>query len=187
MWTATVFDTETPGFKSPGIMQLAATKLDKDFNIVGRFECYVKPQFYTEVEPGAFNAHGISLEDCDTHGIPLIAALGMLGNFVKTSAVVVCHNTQYDFKVTSTCLGLLGREDFLENKQSFCTMLATMELVNLPGKYGKPKWPKLQETYYHFFNKNFDGAHNAGADVDATVQILQHMKAHYPELLKILP
>ncbi len=39
--------------------------------------------------------------------------------------------------------------------------------MQIPGEYGAYKWPQLQEAYKHFFNKEFDNAHDALADVTA--------------------
>lgn len=183
MWTATVFDTETPGFKQDGIMQLAAVVIDRDFKVIGKFNSLIKPEFYGEVEEGAFAAHGITKERCEAHGIPLTAALGMLSNFIKTTDVAICHNYAYDSRVVSKCLSLLGKDNFLDRKRNFCTMNATTDLCKLPGKYGKHKWPKLQEAHKFLFGEEFESAHDALADVEATVRILQELKRKYPELL----
>jgi DNA polymerase III epsilon subunit-like protein len=50
-------------------------------------------------------------------------------------------------------------------------MKATTSICKLPGKYGDYKWPKLQESHLHFFGKEFEGAHDAMADVRACAAV----------------
>jgi hypothetical protein len=67
--------------------------------------------------------------------------------------------------------------DELLTKSTFCTMEKSTNLVKLPGKYGKYKWPKLVELYKFLFNEELTGAH------DALVDILATRRCYY-ELLK---
>jgi hypothetical protein len=53
-------------------------------------------------------------------------------------------------------------------------MLAMTKKCNLPGRFGKPKWPKLQEAYKWCFNKEFDKAHDAMADIRACKEVFFH-------------
>ena len=57
-------------------------------------------------------------------------------------------------------------------------MLASTNYCAIPGSYGKFKWPKLQELYVKLFNEKFEGAHDALADIEATVKC-------YFELVKL--
>lgn len=182
MFTATIFDTETPGFKSKGIMQLAAVMVDEEFKPIANFSTLIKPELYDTVEPGAQAVHGLTMEHCERHGIPLVAALGVLSNFTKVSDVMVCHNWAYDSRVVGECLAALGRENFLTRTRNFCTMQALTPICKIPGPRGH-KWPKLQEAHKFFFNEEFESAHDALADVQATVKLLQKIKADYPQLL----
>jgi len=47
---------------------------------------------------------------------------------------------------------------------------AMTPICDIPGPYG-PKWPRLQEAHKHVFGKEFDGAHDALADVIACKNI----------------
>lgn len=183
MFRATVFDTETPGFNQNGIMQLGAVVLDHNFEVVSTFATLIQPEFYGEVEAGAFSAHGITKERCQDYGIPLKNALAILKNFMDISDVVVAHNYAYDSRVTAKCLELLNKENFLSRRRTFCTMNALTDVCRLPGKHGKYKWPKLQEAHQFMFGQGFEGAHDAMADVMATVRLLRGIKDKYPELL----
>jgi hypothetical protein len=58
----------------------------------------------------------------------------------------------------------------------YCTMLESTTMCNLPGRYGKPKWPKLQELHKFLFGEEFTGAHSALDDVKATRRCYYAMK-----------
>lgn len=63
----------------------------------------------------------------------------------------------------------------IEEKTKICTMRETIEFCNLPGSHGL-KFPKLAELYYKLFAKNFDNAHDAKADIDATAECFWSLK-----------
>lgn len=47
-------------------------------------------------------------------------------------------------------------------------MKATVSYCKIPNKYGGYKWPKLQELHEKLFGYEFDDAHDALADIEAT-------------------
>ena len=57
----------------------------------------------------------------------------------------------------------------LFSKELFCTMIASKNFCEIPGKYGF-KWPKLSELYIKLFGEDFEEAHNASADIEATAK-----------------
>jgi DNA polymerase-3 subunit epsilon len=50
-----------------------------------------------------------------------------------------------------------------------CTMMKSTSFCKLPAKRGY-KWPKLDELHQTLFGCDFEGAHDAGSDVLATVK-----------------
>jgi hypothetical protein len=60
----------------------------------------------------------------------------------------------------------------------FCTMIKSTSICKLPAAKGRGyKWPKLEELYQFLFNKKFDGAHDAAADVKAAAECFFAMVA----------
>ena len=55
-------------------------------------------------------------------------------------------------------------------------MQSATDYCQLPGRYGY-KWPKLSELHQKLFDKDFDNAHNALADVEAMVKCFFEMKS----------
>lgn len=103
--------------------------------------------------------------------------------YTEKAKLIVCHNTKFDFgMIARECL-LFDRTSFLEGKQQFCTMTKLTNVMKLSGPYGY-KWPKLQEAYVHFFGREFEDAHDAMADIRATLAVFKEMKAKHSELFR---
>ena len=126
------------------------------------------------IHPGASAANGITKEQCQRYGAPIQLALGVLSYMKMQADFQVGHNIQFDNAMITNEIILLGDSSLTNcEKNAYCTMQATTDICRLPGKYGKFKWPKLQEAYTHIFNKPFSNAHNALADVRACAEIWQ--------------
>jgi DNA polymerase III subunit epsilon len=54
-------------------------------------------------------------------------------------------------------------------------MNATTDFCTIRGPYGF-KWPKLSELHYKLFKTNFEEAHNAAADIQATAKCFWELK-----------
>ena len=90
----------------------------------------------------------------------------------------VAHNLDFDYFIlsgeTERCLMRLPDRD------EFCTMKAMTPVCKLPGSYDDFKWPKLQEAHKHAFGAEFDGAHDALADVRACMKVYFWLKNNKP-------
>ena len=96
---------------------------------------------------------------------------------VKEADIIVWHNVNYDFDIMCVEIERLSQmtwwKDFSKWKHMFksklvCTMQNSIRFCDLPGRYWKPKWPKLSELYIKLFWCDFDDAHDAFADILAT-------------------
>jgi DNA polymerase III epsilon subunit-like protein len=181
-----IFDTETTGFpvkdippdhpKQAHILQLACLKLDEQFNEVGSFYTLIKPIHWQEISPGALEAHGISRDMCQCHGLHPKLALDVFFSMFSDVKYTVAHNIKFDRQMVEI--------DNWCNHQSvsvvpwpkhICTMECTTGICMLPSKFpgAKYKWPKLCEAYEFLFKQPMDGAHDALADVKATAKVLR--------------
>lgn len=168
------FDTETTGkadFKAapdakhqPRLVQIGAIlQDDQTLKVYGEINLIVQPKAFT-IPKEASDVHGITTEIATQYGVPLIHALEAFGSLAKRCEQYVCHNSEFDLIVmTGEAMRMIVP---WWAKESFCTMKATTPICKLPGPYGF-KWPKLQEAHKHAFGKEFDGAHDAMADVRA--------------------
>lgn len=177
-----IFDTETTGFPSktasisaqPHIVQIAMLLVDDNLTEMGCFSTLIKSTGWT-IHPGAQEKHGISVEMCNQFGVPIEYAESVFNDWYWKSNKVVAHNVAFDSQLINfERERLLGRNDYIWDK-SFCTMNAMTPICKLPPRFPgtQYKWPKLSEAYQHCFQKMFDKAHDALADVRATAQVLQ--------------
>jgi len=196
---ALLFDTETTGkanFKAPyndptapRLVQLGAIYLDinEDNHTakeIQRVNVIVKPDGYIVPEEAA-NIHGITTAHANDHGISMTAAVGMFCELLSRSDMLMAYNIEYDMRVM---FGELYRKEDkqyfassiqdLTNTNKHCIMKPMTDICKIPVRWGY-KWPKLQEAYEHCFGKKFDDAHDAMADVLASLEVYLWWRKRY--------
>ena len=138
--------------------------------------------------------HGISVEKADEEGLPELEVAERFGLLLKQADLVVCHNFDFDWKFVYQMmernldnLSDEARSAFYLDLPSFCTMKdkKIVNFCNLKNKAGKPKWPKLIELHEILFEEGFDGAHDAFADISATVKCFFEMVNREIVVLKL--
>jgi len=177
-----VFDTETTGIYSPGldiesqpyICQFASISIETDssksfFNEVSRINQYINVPISMPLD--CVNIHGIS--NGMLEGKPIFSNVvdTILDEFGKAD-YAVAHNISFDKGMMECELKRLNRDLKFLPENTFDTMIETKELLNLPGRHGRIKSPRLDELYNFLFNSNMINAHNAIHDVEATVKCL---------------
>lgn len=187
------FDTETTGmwdFKAqaeaehqPHLVQLGAILTSDDLTVQAEVNMLVNLDEGIEVTEGAAAIHGITNERMENFGLPLPIVLAAMSQVANKADVVVCHNWNFDSRVIRRSCAYIQRPNFLDRKRSFCTMEALTPVCKLPTKYGKYKWPKLQEAHEFFYGHQFEDAHDAMADIRATIKVFAAIQKHHPELL----
>lgn len=178
------FDTETTGFppktsapleECPHVVQLAALLVDDEAGEVGGLNFIIKPDGWV-IGDDVAAIHGITTERALAAGIPVKVAMAAFCQLARNAEQVIAHNIGFDLKLVAYELARLAAVNVLADLPRFCTMDSTTDLCKLPGRYpGKWKWPKLIEAHRHFFNEDFDGAHDALADVRACARIHKHL------------
>lgn len=188
------FDTETTGkadFKAafsakhqPNLVQIGACLCDEDGTERAVLDLIIKPDGW-EIPADVSAIHGITQELAERCGVASIAALRVFAAMLSRADLIVAHNISFDVLVMSAAfyrLSLLHPQaakevERIDKVNRFCTMGATTNILKLPGPYGF-KWPKLTEAYRHFFNEDFEGAHNAMVDVRACARV--YFELHKP-------
>lgn len=175
-----VFDCETNGLPTrrsqPEIVQLAWSIYSSNGELLREHVHIIRPIGYT-IPAAAARIHGITTETAlargeDKHDV--------LRAFIKSASTCrarfVAHNLAFDRGVVLAGIRSIGEQLKFGDFPSFCTMLATTELCGIPGRFGRPKWPTLQELHEFLFGASFEGAHDALADVRATSACFFHLK-----------
>lgn len=201
---ATVFDTETNGkaknFKAPmtdvdnwpRITQLAWQKVNLETGEVIHDRQYlIFPDGWTipSVEEGLANGlsqeeaekeakffieNNMSTQRCMDEGEPIAKVLQLLIDDMNDSLYLVAHNIAFDVNVVGA--EMIRLDMAAERKlKRICTMELSTNYCRLPGRYGKYKWPTLQELHQVLFNEGFEGNHDAMADVVACSRSLIEM------------
>ena len=173
---ALFFDTETTGFRSaeytPDIVQIGAVLQDTstrrvlaELNLIVRNKQPI-PEQVTAI-------HGIDDKMAAAYGIDPDVADNMFALLCAKADVLVAHNIAFDTDIIDGAWEV--SRGIIQDKKQVCTMRSLIEVMKLP-RNGNAfhnslsdhyKAPKLIEAYRHFFGTDFDGAHDAMADVRA--------------------
>jgi DNA polymerase III epsilon subunit-like protein len=175
----TVFDTETSGLLlkgpdgkflpaeaegQPRLCQLTMLHVNLNLDIVKKESFYVKPDGW-KIDPGAFQAHGLTIEFLEKRGVPVRQVLDAYTAAIKDGRTLIAHNAQYDMKVMRGELRRAGMEDLFEDSPNACTMRSLTGVCKIPNRNGRAgyKWPTLEEACTHF-NIPYSNGHDAEGD-----------------------
>ncbi len=179
-----IFDTETTGLPKndnapltdfdnwPRMVQLAWQIHDENGRFVESHNYLVQPDGFV-IPIDAKVVHGISTEHAMKYGKPLNEVLDMFMISAAKAKYLVGHNINFDLNVLGCEFLRCGRENPLRRWQIIDTCTEkTAEFCQFPGgKGGKFKLPRLGEFHHLLFGEDFDSAHNASADVEATARV----------------
>lgn len=181
------FDTETTGvprnYKAPTtdtdnwprLVQLGWILMDDKGNKLAQHDYIIRPDGF-EIPADAASVHGITTEKALEEGRDLAEVIDeFMADFDKAT-FIVGHNISFDQNIVGAELVRLHRPDVMTSKRTYCTMQAGTNFCKIPGKYGY-KWPKLMELYVKLFGHDFEGAHNAMSDIDATQECFWEMRS----------
>jgi DNA polymerase III epsilon subunit-like protein len=175
------FDTETTGFNPPAILQIwiIIWEYEEDWKIIKEESIDLLFNPNEEIHESASNIHWFTIDKVKNE--PFFKTfIPKFVKYVKDVDLVVWHNVQFDIKAIEFEINRLYIErkkeldekviNFLKNTKdkSKCTMLSAVDFCKLPNPRGWYKWPKLLELHKILFDKEFDCAHNAMADIQAT-------------------
>ncbi|MDT8287380.1 MAG: 3'-5' exonuclease [Elusimicrobiales bacterium] len=180
------FDTETTGLPKswrapvtdlanwPRLVQLAYMAYDAEGNLLSSADTLVKPVGFTIPEE-ASKVHGITTERALRDGRDLAVVLNEFRALLDRAKYLIAHNMGYDEKIIGAEFLRNGMTDIPASVIKICTMHSTTEYCEIPGSYGY-KWPKLMELHRKLFEVEFEGAHDALADVAATAKCFWELK-----------
>ena len=185
------YDTETNGLPLswectdlrdgrnwPRVWQVGAILFDEFGFPAGSLNAIVRPDGWTLPKTDFFDLNAPSVEHLMDTGRPMAEVLEEFHELSKQAEATVCHNASFDFPVLTCEMYRYHRlpKGWLA-KPRHCTKLLSENVCQIPGAIpGKFKWPTLQEAHKHFFGREFSGAHDAMADVQATVDVFMEVK-----------
>lgn len=184
-----IFDTETNGLPVshfarysevdnwPRIAQLSYGVYKPSGERVGAKTVMIKPDRWTIPDQAFFRDNNMSTERCEREGIPIKEALELFLAAAVPCDTVVAHNLSFDKNVMWAEL-LRAKLAIPTHLSEYCTKLASEPILKIPGFKGKYKWPTLAEAHQFFLGRGFEGAHDAGADVEACARVYFAIQAH---------
>lgn len=152
----------------PRVTQLAWMLCDETGGILDQRQNLIFPEDWEIPKEQFFIDNNMSTERCADEGFPIHNELKILMEAKQQADFLVAHNLNFDHRVVWAEFIRAGIEP-KRGMVKICTMMKSTKFCNLPNPkgYGAPKWPKLEELHRKLFNKDFDGAHDAMADVIA--------------------
>jgi DNA polymerase III subunit epsilon len=180
------FDTETTGLPAnykapvsnsanwPRMVQIAWQVYNNDGTFAEAKDFIIKPEGYI-IPKDASKVHGITTERAIAEGHDLTEVLNEFNQQLNDAQVLVAHNISFDEKIIGAEFYRKSIINKIETIKKLCTMKSSVDYCQIPGNYGY-KWPKLAELHYALFGKGFEEAHNAAADINATVKCFWKLK-----------
>ncbi len=180
------FDTETTGLPKnwkapvtdlnnwPRMIQIAWILCDKNGNRIESENYIIKPENF-EIPRDASRVHGITTEQAINEGENLEIVLNKFNDLVERSSYIVAHNISFDEKILGAELLRKRIQSNFNRKRKLCTMQSSTNYCRLSGSYGY-KWPKLSELHIKLFGEDFEEAHDASVDINATEKCFWKMR-----------
>jgi len=176
-----IFDTETTGLPQdysapitdfdnwPRLVQLAWQLHDHTGKLVSSGNYIVQPDGFT-IPFNAAKVHGITTERALEEGDDLSEILQRFEEDIQKAEFLVGHNISFDEKIMGAEFLRMEMETELIDKPKIDTKEESTEFCKIPGGRGRYKWPTLTELHQKLFDKPFEDAHDAAADVEATAR-----------------
>lgn len=128
-----IFDTETTGLKSPGVVEIAWIVVDKDLNVLDEYCSLVNPE--KPIEPGAQAVHGITAEIVENMPPMDMIATRLNGRIEKGC----CHNAPFDRRVVKPWIAVDNAICTLSLARKLITNTTNHKLETLQKELGLPK------------------------------------------------
>ena len=164
-----VFDTETNGLENCSVLSISAIKIDIDLKLNSYKEIEKFNRFYFRNEGEEINAEAVAVNGLTDEeilrrrvesGIKYSKYFEKDKDFVdfcKDTNHFVAHNISFDRKFIPFDL-----------KNQFCTKESNIDILKIPGKFGKYKWPRLNETA-KFYGIELDEEKWHGSEYDTEI------------------
>ncbi len=165
--TIVCFDTETTGLRKDQdwIIQLAATKFNTaTYEIIEELNVMLIPPVSNDlwdIPADAAEVHGITKEEVITKGIPMAEGINRFIKLVEGSDLMGYNTKGFD-------LEFLVRNAIKCNINFEAEKFQMIDVMKIEQKINSNK---LTEVYKRYYGEEFESAHDALADVHATIDV----------------
>ena len=176
-----IFDTETTGLPRdysapitdfdnwPRLVQLAWQLHDHTGKLMSSGNYIVKPEGFT-IPFNSEKIHGISTKRAKKEGHDLEFVLQQFRKDIDRAYFLIGHNVSFDESVMGAEFLRKKIPSAIMDKPKIDTKDESTEYVGIPNGRGGFKWPTLTELHKKLFGTDFEDAHDAAADVEATTR-----------------
>ena len=163
-------DLETTGVNTATdrIIEICLVKTDSNGNEIGMFKSLVNPGPGIEIQPGAFEKHGISMEDLEDQDSFNFIAQSVV-DFIGDSDLGGYNILYFDIPLLVEELMRAGIVFDYRNRNIIDSFLI----------YTKYESRNLESAYKKYTGKELSGAHAAENDIRATIEIFNKQKEVY--------
>lgn len=182
-----VYDFETtgiPDYKAPSsaphqphIVSVAAVLMDNLFTVMDTYTATVRPDGWT-IPAEAAAVHGIDTERATATGIPEPDAVAALYDLSRHAVSRLGFNESFDARIMRIALKRYAphHADIWKAQDARCVMRACHPFTKLKqAGSNRPKVPKLSEAVRILLGREHVDAHDAMADVRATIDLHRHL------------
>lgn len=184
-----VFDTETTGLFTfrdkagkpvpadaegqPRMASFAAILADRSGFEIGRVSRYIRPDGWSIDGTEAAKVNGLTDAFLRDNGVPVAEVLDLWEQWVRSGAVTLAYNAQFDQKMMRAELRRAGRDDLFEETRNVCLMRAMAAYCDDGFRMRRGR-AKLSDAcaWMGIFNAQ---EHDAMGDAEAAYRIMQRM------------
>ena len=154
----------------PRLVQLAWQLHDIKGGLIEKNNLIIKPDNY-DIPYNSTKIHGITNEIAQRKGLNIDDVLEQFIQTLEKTNILVGHNVEFDNNIVGCEFLRKNLPNYLQSKPSLDTKIISTQYCEIPGgRGGGFKWPSLTELHFKLFESDFDGAHDASIDVDATAR-----------------
>lgn len=169
------FDLETTGLntQTDHIIQIGLVKFDKStYEELGHIMFYIKPETNFSIDPYAQEKHGISKDFVIENGVLLRDVWSEISEFIGDCDILSYNGNSFDVPMLYNNLKRYNLEFDFVSRKYYDSMVVERKRIQY----------KLSETYKRYTGEELEDAHDALADVRATVQVFKHQFEQVPDM-----
>lgn len=172
-------DNPADGEGQPRMCQIAMVMLNPALEVMHRYEGIIKPDGWI-VPPDALAIHGLTTEICAERGVTVADALAVFETFHAVAEELIFFGPFFDQKIIR---GEIRRndpaaDDHYGQRPVVDVMRALLGHTKMPKAKGAGfKLPKLGEATKIILQREHVRAHDAMADVEATIDLWRWLDA----------
>lgn len=168
----------------PHLVQVACILVDEAWAERAAFCALVRPDGYAFMPPQAEDVHGISYQQAQAHGLPLLVVVAAVAQFLRAAGRVVAHNLPFDERVLNAAMHRSGKGSHMPwPARRACTMELAESVLRIPatdamraaGRANQFKKPNLGECTRYFFRRAPGKHHDALADARDCMQVYRRL------------